>query len=304
MRKLLLMTLGLFTVVPCARAQSPYPAELTVTAPEVEVRSGPTLAYYPTNTLRYNDRVVVLRESEQEKGWLAIKPPQGSFSWINQKYIKQTDPRTGIVILDGAMLRPGSSVSNKAPDVESCKVPVGSIVTIIGPSKTASDGVIWLPINPWPTEVRYIDAVQARLANNNNSNSANINGILASRTQSPWTPAQAPGNPAQMAQGNPWPAQTASYSPGQNSAAPQKIFYPPQWTQWGTLRRAVADKDGQPTYMLEDARGKLILYVTCQPGFTLRDFVGRNVTLYGSISYRSDDYARTHVMTATTLAHY
>jgi len=36
-----------------------------------------------------------------QKGWLAIKPPQGSFSWINEKFIKQTDARTGVVVNEG-----------------------------------------------------------------------------------------------------------------------------------------------------------------------------------------------------------
>jgi len=116
---------------------------------------------------------------------------------------------------------------------------------------------------------------------------------LASFAQSPATGAQAPGHPAQMTQGSPWPVgQTASFT--QTAPAPAKLIYPPQWTQPGILRRAAFDKDGQPTYVLQDAKGNVLMYATCPPGMTLRDYVGRTVALYGSINYRSDDYLRTH----------
>jgi uncharacterized protein YgiM (DUF1202 family) len=342
---------GMLVTAPSVQAQG-YPAEMVITLPEVEVRSGPTKEYQPTNKLKYGDRVLVLRESEKQPGWFAIKPPQGSFSWIKDKYVKQTDPRTGIVVEEGAALMPGSSVSNKAPNVESVKVPLGSIVTIVDKGKTA-DGVVWYPVQPWPTEVRWIpgEAVQNRtFANNNN---ANINGPaaaaftgnplisqadqayvtgdvekakqlykdaaektadytqkiycynrLASLSQSSWNPAQAPGNPAQMAQGSPWPpAQAASFS--QNNPAGRNVAYPPQWSKVGVLRRAPFDKDGQPTYVLEDPRSKGVLYyVNCQPGLTLRDYVGKTIAVYGTLNYRSDDYLRTHYMMATHVALY
>ena len=69
-----------------------------------------------------------------------------------------------------------------------------------------------------------------------------------------------------------------------NAPAPQKLAYPPQWSQVGVLRRAIADKDGQPTYVLEDAKGRVLIYATCLPGMTLRDYVGRTVALYGSLA--------------------
>ena len=62
--------------------------EMVIVIPEVEVRSGPTLEYYPTSKLYYGSKVIVLRESKQP-GWLAIKPPPGSFSWINAKFVKK-----------------------------------------------------------------------------------------------------------------------------------------------------------------------------------------------------------------------
>ena len=348
-RSLLAVVLGTLAMATSVRAQG-YPADMTITVPEVEVRSGPTKEYYPTGKLRFGDRVLVLRESKDQPGWLAIRPPQGSFSWINAKAIKQIDARTGVVESDaGAMLRPGSSIANKEPNMESVKVPLGSIVTILDKGVTA-DSNTWLPIQPWPTEVRYIpgDAVQARQFAGNNS--ANINGPatftsnpwitqadqafqagnvekakqlykeaaertsdntqkiycynrLASLSQSPWNAGQSPGHPSQMNQGQAWQVgQTASFT--QNNGAAQKLTYPPQWSQVGILRRAAFDKDGQQTYVLEGDRGQVLLYVTCLPGETLRDHIGRRVALYGSITYRSDDYLRTHFLTPIRVALY
>jgi hypothetical protein len=126
---------------------------------------------------------------------------------------------------------------------------------------------------------------------------------FASRVKEPWTPAQPPGSPAQMAQGNTWPpAQAASFAP--SAPASPYVSYPPHWSQVGVLRKAAFNTNGQPTYVLEDRKGSPLLYATCPPGLTLRDFEGRTVALYGSITYRSDDYLRTHVMVASHVAAY
>src|SRR5262245_4278467 len=55
---------------------------------EAEVRCGPgnSPRLYPTNRLKKGDRVEVVRELQD--GWLAIKPPPGSFSWINMRFLQ------------------------------------------------------------------------------------------------------------------------------------------------------------------------------------------------------------------------
>ncbi len=343
--------LGVLALARPASAQG-YPAEMTIMLPEVEVRSGPTKEYYPTSKLRYGDRVLVLRESKDQPGWLAIKPPQGSFSWINAKFVKQVDARTGYVESEGntpVPVRPGSSLINKAPDVEVVKIPSGSIVTILDKGVTA-DGSSWVRIQPPPTEVRYIpgEAVQARqLASNNNN--VNINGPtaagytsnpyiakaeqalqtgqvdlakqlfkdafdrttdtaqknyaynrLTSLTQNAWMPGQpqatVPGMTAVRPVGQNTPFQ------GTTNAPAQTLSYPPQWSQWGILRKAAFEKDGQPVYVLENRQGQALLYAVSEPGKSLKDYVGRPVALYGPLTYRSDDYLRTHFMTASHVA--
>src|SRR5262245_21177894 len=352
MRRSFVVLFGLIVVPSMAMAQS-FPAEMTVSANEVEVRSGPTREYYATGKLRYGERVLVLRESKDQPGWLAIRPPHGSFSWINARYVKQAagDAHTGYVETDGNVavpVRPGSSLTNRAPDVESVKIQPGMRVTILDRPVT-SDNVTCLPIAPPPTEVRFIpaDAVRPQQFANNNQTfngpqAANVSGNplivqaeeafqsgnidkakqlykeAAERTedinqkiycynrvsslQNPWNPNQSPGNPTQVAQGS-TPVQTVGQTTSfSRPAAPQIINYPPQWSNYGILRRAAIEKDGQPMYVLESGRGQVLMYATSPPGTSLRDYVGRTVALYGSITYRSDDAIRTHFITATHVA--
>src|SRR5262245_34656253 len=75
-----------------AHTPSPLPppatAVMTITVAEVEVRSGPSNELYPTSKLRFGDKVEVIRgSSEKHPGWLAIKPPTGSFSWIQSTLV-------------------------------------------------------------------------------------------------------------------------------------------------------------------------------------------------------------------------
>jgi hypothetical protein len=282
---------------------------MTISAPEVVVRSGPTEKCYATGKLHYGDPVWVQHESKEQPGWLAITPPPGSFSWINAKQVKQVNAYTAYVDAEdgGAVVLPGSSVSSEPPNQKSVKIPNGSQVLIVGNAIT-SEGNNWLPIQAWINEVRFIpgEAVQTRqpAATTVASNPPGAPGRLASLAQGPWVPSQAPGHPAQMAQTTSWAAGQSALSP-QSTAASQNVAYPPQWSQVGVLRRAF-ETGGQPTYALEDyhVKGRVLMYVTCAPGTTLRDYVGRTVALYGSISYRSDDFLRTHVMTASHVAAY
>lgn len=77
---------------------------------------------------------------------------------------------------------------------------------------------------------------------------------------------------------------------------------PPQWSVWGTLRKSPFRKDGQPIFVLEDTQGTALLYATAEPGTELNRYVGRTVSLYGSIRYWSDDSMRTNLMTASHVA--
>lgn len=154
---------GLLAVATPAFAQS-YPAEAVILLPEVEVRSGPSKNFFATSKLRQNDKVVVLRESKEAPGWLEIKPPGQSFSWISAKNVKQIDPTHAFVDCDPARptpVLPGSRVVDQPPNRESMKLTAGTVVVIVDRPLTVQ-GETWLPIQPHPSEVRYISAESVR----------------------------------------------------------------------------------------------------------------------------------------------
>jgi hypothetical protein len=138
----------------------PEAHEATITQPEAEVRSGPSAdpKYYATGKLHQGDKVQVLRE--EDGGWLAIKPPQGSFSWINTIFIELLPDKRGARVLgDDVEVRIGSSLVNAPPTVMSrSKLKRGGLVIVLDTNKMHADNALWLPILPIPDEVRYISA--------------------------------------------------------------------------------------------------------------------------------------------------
>jgi hypothetical protein len=181
----------------------------TVSVPEAEVRSGPSASaeLYPTNKLRQGEVVEVVKE--MEGGWLAIKPPAGSFSWVNTRFLEPINRNTWVVIAHPDVRVPvlyGSTLRNEKPSVEGAKVQRGTQVSSIGPARSADDGM-WLPIDPPPGEVRYIRA---------DTTKANV--VQTAATTTP------PGSPAPGVVS----AVPANYSsPG--AAAPAAPVSDPRW---------------------------------------------------------------------------
>lgn len=280
---------------PSQGTPSPFPARMTIIDPKgVEVRSGPSEKFMPTNRLRNGDVVTVLRESKDNPGWYAIAPPTQSFSWIDAKYVKQVDARTGYVEGEAngmVPVLPGSSLVNKEPDAESAKIASGFQVTLLDRPMEAN-GRKWYPIVPPPNEARFIPKESVQPAQ------------PASVAPPNWSRTNAPSNLPPAPSGNVTVGTPASFSQPANQwnqfdgVAPQ----PPQWSSWGKLRRTAFEKDGQPIYALEDRQGRPMLYVTSTPGTSLRGYLEQVVCLYGSISYRSDGYQRTYYMTASHVA--
>jgi uncharacterized protein YgiM (DUF1202 family) len=263
--------------------------EFTVVA-DVEVRSGPSREFAATSRLQPGDRVEVLQDSKAQDGWLAIRPPQGSFSWIDAKQVTRLQPNSPLARVENdTSVRCGTLSAAKPLAVDVGKATKGTQVVIVGQEVTTEGGA-WLPITPGPQEVRYIP----REAVGNTavaSKPSNVPARLTSITNTQ------PGQPTATAN-NPT---TTQYRTGPGSTAPT-MTYAPQWSVWGRLRSTTLQRDGQPLYVLESKQGQQLMYVTTQPGFSLRDYVGRSVALYGPLTYRSDDYIRMHYMTASHVA--
>jgi hypothetical protein len=135
----------------------------TVSVPEALVRSGPSddPKMYPTNRLR--QRAIVEVVKDRGDGWLEIKPPSGSFDWINTRFLLRMNPLTWVVTAHDDAPAPvlfGSELIDAKPTVIGRKAARGSVVVPVGPEipdKQENDGS-FLPIEPPPGEVRYIRA--------------------------------------------------------------------------------------------------------------------------------------------------
>jgi uncharacterized protein YraI len=155
---------GVLTTALSVAAQAPLDRR-TITVAEVQVRSGPSDKFYPTSKLVRGEVVEVVPQppGALQPGWLAIKPPRGSFSWINQRFVQVTVAGRGIVVSDSDVpLLVGSSETSERPTKEGVKAARGSQVVILDKANYTDNGV-WLPVMPQPAEVRYIPeaAVQA-----------------------------------------------------------------------------------------------------------------------------------------------
>lgn len=340
MRRLIISAVAfLFASIP-ALAQG-VAGEQVVVVKDVEVRSGPSKNFYPTSRLVQNDKVLVLRESKESPGWLEIKPPSGSFSWVNAKFVKQVDARHGFVDCDPARpvsVLPGSSLVNQEPNRESMKLTAGTVVVIVAQPNTVN-GETWLPIQPHPSEVRYLPIEAVKLAatimpttsgppnwtlspngysgNNvlaeaekalsaNDLNRARqLFEVVANNATDPNQKVYAQNRLASLSR-TPVSATTMSLSPATPSpvAATNLVtLQPAAWSVYGRLRDTrLQSENGQPLYALEDAVGKTIAYVTNQPGKSLQAYIGRTIAVFGPTMYRPDSAVRMQFILATHVA--
>jgi hypothetical protein len=314
------------------------PGEMVVLPADVEVRTGPAAKFNATGKLRQGERVVVVPDSKLQPGWQAIKPPADSLSWIEAKHVKKLDenPHIATVIADEVPVRPGVRGTNRPLDVEWIKVKRGLLVVIAGP-EAATDNGTWLPIQPPPQDVRYVPAealgtapVFATVPNNvppatliaqadqavhlgqfdrakqlyQQALDRTSDYLERIRCQNALTSMDRPGAGSQVASGNAGTSgqMTSLYRTNPNNAPSAALNYPAQWSKWGQLRSTKYDQIGQPVFVLETRKGDVLLYVTTQPGFSLRDYIGKTVALYGPMVYPSNENVRVPHMTASHVA--
>jgi hypothetical protein len=171
----------------------------TIIVPQSQVWCGPSTSagLYPTNYLRQGDRVQVIEELPS--GWLAIRPPTGSFSWINTRFVKHiTAKYTNYVVSHEDYPVPvliGSSVKSDRPTKAGVKLPRGAQVRGIpgGHTMTDDEGV-WLPIEPPEGEVRYIRKEEA--AKPNSPTRTTVSAAGSARPAAPTVPPPPPDGDA------------------------------------------------------------------------------------------------------------
>ena len=164
----LLALVGVLTWTRLAPAQGPPPPSTAVqgetkniTQDEVDVRSGPSINFYVTGKLRKGDQVEIVPNADKNNsGWVAIKPPRGSQSLIEARFItKQPNSATGVVNTPDAPVKPASALPNQSlANIETIKLALGTIVEIVGgePKWDETTQTTWYAIQPPLRDVRYI----------------------------------------------------------------------------------------------------------------------------------------------------
>jgi hypothetical protein len=143
---------------------SPAAAQTRTIQFETNVHAGPSDSFYVTNHLRPGDTVEVLGPTEKTNpGWVAIKPPPGSKSWIDSQFVANRGSGYGLVDMRGsteaAPVQPAGMGTVEETPLDVVKLQSGTQVSILpSPPKTGANNRTWLPIQPPSAEVRYIPA--------------------------------------------------------------------------------------------------------------------------------------------------
>jgi hypothetical protein len=283
--------IGIVTLAGAAGAQ-PFAYEpRTVTATEVEVRCGPSpnANFYSTTKLHHGDVVEVATNKQTEPGWLAIKPPRGSISWIRAELVRQDGPNGGIIVTDGSPVLAGSSLTPKPPSVRTAHLQRGSQVVIVGGPLVCSDNTRWLPIEPHPTEVRYIPVSALSPAEAVQTTAAKTAAAAPAASSATWN------NPSlTLTKASKSPDSPTSVSP------PVPAVTSAQWSAVGWLRKSnFKNDDGTPIYWFYNAQNQFVHYVVAQPGTNLDSSLSQWVYLYGQTAFREYSGVRANFMTVS-----
>lgn len=141
---------------------SPYRAR--VAAASAAVHSGPGDNFYATDTLAEGELVDVYRQ--QANGWCAIRPPEGSFSWVFERHVgpvekvemrdQDSPPITAsLAEIDkpDVASRIGSRLNSQRNAVQ-VRLKKGEVVRVLGEEEI--DGQKWYKISPPAGEFRWI----------------------------------------------------------------------------------------------------------------------------------------------------
>ena len=135
-----------------AQIQEGFPYMAKVSVKNAAARSGPGMTYYPTQALPVGSVVEVY--CELPTGWAAIRPPQGSFSWVRGKFLEVQADGTGRITEDNAASGVGSDLLDSR-DVVQVRMRKDERVEVI--QKTSIGSEEWYRISPPSGEFRWVN---------------------------------------------------------------------------------------------------------------------------------------------------
>jgi uncharacterized protein YraI len=137
------------------RAEETFPYTAYVQSNDVYVRSGPGENYYPVVKLAQGTTVEVYRHDPG--GWYAIRPPEGSFSWVSAEFLKPTEGNIAVITGEKVMARVGTAFSDLR-DVIQVRLDRGEEVEVIEAKHfgTGPAAKTWYKIAPPAGEFRWV----------------------------------------------------------------------------------------------------------------------------------------------------
>jgi hypothetical protein len=148
---LLGLLVALFATCEVSIAEPTMPYQAFAATPDTEVRSGAGEEYYVTGTIPENAEVEV--HQHLVGGWLAIRPPEGSFSWVFGRHVELIDPTHGRINKDNAPSRIGSCYHDQRQVIQ-VRFHKNEQVAIV--SQEEQNGQRWYQIAPPSGEFRYV----------------------------------------------------------------------------------------------------------------------------------------------------
>jgi hypothetical protein len=144
-----------------AVARDIFPYRVFTVADETPVACGPGEAFYATDLLPAGVPLEVYRRDGQ--GWLAIRPPTRSFSWIPARKLHiSADERVATVIADDAVAWVGSHVETVSDHRWQVRLDRGERLAILGHRQLADDKrgstETWYQVEPPAGEFRWVHA--------------------------------------------------------------------------------------------------------------------------------------------------
>lgn len=139
----------------CAANESPYEAYVCVD--QADVVAGPGHRFYVTDRLSRGTKVEIYRE--EASGWLAIRPPEGSFSWVPSDFVERTEDEHVGRLTQPAGSWVGTTVEHVDEHHQQVTLKAGELVHIESEkSATSKSGNErkWLKIAPPAGEYRWI----------------------------------------------------------------------------------------------------------------------------------------------------
>jgi len=145
-----------------------FPEKISATTPEIvsltvpvqsenaTLHAGPGPEYYVTGHIARGTRVEIYIRTDD--GWCAVRPPQGSFSWVNAKFVRKDYDKIGVIVAENNKksipVRVGTDSVLKSSVIH-VGLKNGDKVRILG-EMTLPGGLTWYKISPPSGEFRWI----------------------------------------------------------------------------------------------------------------------------------------------------